>query len=88
MKNTATTVLTERGQISVPVAIRKRAHLIPGQRLRWQQVAPDTFSVTIEPRSKKKACAVDAIGYARVFSADEGPKRTDEIMKILRAGEK
>ena len=87
MKDTLITVLTERGQVSVPAAIRKRAKLMPGQRLRWQQVAPDTFSITVEQPPKRKPSALNAIGFANAFSAGNIPARTDDVMRELRAGE-
>jgi bifunctional DNA-binding transcriptional regulator/antitoxin component of YhaV-PrlF toxin-antitoxin module len=31
LKSVLATVLTERGQISIPTAIRKKANLVPGQ---------------------------------------------------------
>jgi len=33
------TVITERGQTSIPAQIRKQLNLKPGQKLRWQKVA-------------------------------------------------
>lgn len=87
MKKVLATVLTERGQISVPAAIRKKAKLVPGQRLLWHQTGQDTFSVTLETVPKKRRRAADLIGYAQRFFPDGVPGRTDEVLKKLRQGE-
>ncbi|MEI7899177.1 MAG: AbrB/MazE/SpoVT family DNA-binding domain-containing protein [bacterium] len=88
MKSGLATILTERGQISIPAAIRKKANLVPGQRLLWHQTGHNTFSVTLETVPKKRRRAVGLIGYARRFFPDGGmPKRTDEVLKLLRQGE-
>jgi len=43
--NTDVTVVTERGQISIPAAIRKQLNLKPGQKLRWQKVGDNECRV-------------------------------------------
>jgi bifunctional DNA-binding transcriptional regulator/antitoxin component of YhaV-PrlF toxin-antitoxin module len=88
MKATLTTVLTERGQVSVPAALRKKAALRTGQRLLWRQTAPGCFTVTVAAPPVRKRRAVDAIGYAERFFPDGLPGRTDDVMKTLRRGEK
>lgn len=87
MKSVLSTVLTDRGQVSVPAAIRKKAALKAGQRLLWRQTAPGCFSVTVEAKPHKKIRAVDVIGYAQRFFPDGMPGRTDDIMRMLRQGE-
>lgn len=88
MKSGLATVLTERGQISIPAAIRKKAKLVPGQRLIWHQTGNGTFSVTLAAVPKKRRRVVEVIGYAQQFFPDGGmPRRTDEVMKHLRQGE-
>jgi len=87
MKNGVSTVLTDRGQVSVPASIRKKAALQAGQRLLWRQTAPGCFSVTVEREPSKKSRAVDVIGYAARFFPDGLPGRTDDVMRALRQGE-
>ena len=87
MKNGLATVLTERGQVSVPAAIRKKAKLAPGQRLRWRQTGRHTFAVTIDTATRKRRRAAELIGYATRYFPDGMPGRTDEVMKRLRGGE-
>ena len=88
MKNGVTTVLTERGQVSVPAVLRKKAALQAGQRLLWRQTAPGCFSVTVESPLPKKSRAVDVIGYAARFFPQGLPGRTDDVMRVLRQGER
>ena len=70
MKNGMATILTERGQVSVPAVLRKKAALHAGQRLLWRQTAPGCFSVTVESTPPQKSRAVDMIGYAARFFPD------------------
>ena len=88
MKRALSTVLTDRGQVSIPAAIRKKANLRVGQRLQWRLAAPGCFSVTVDAAPKKRLRAVDVIGYAQRFSPDETLGRTDDVMRMLRQGEK
>jgi len=85
--NATATVLTERGQVSVPSRMRKKAGLVPGQRLLWRQTGPDSFSVTVQPDPRRRQRAVDLIGYAKRYANDGLPKRTDDVLKLLREGE-
>lgn len=75
--------LTERGQISVPAAVRKALHLRPGQRLRFEAVSANEFRVFAPPR--KPAGPIASLGYARKLGA--APRRTKDWMKELREGE-
>ncbi len=81
---TLITTLTERGQVSVPSAIRKKMHLKPGQHLIWQAVTDSECRVVVEKASHKPRGARAMLGYGKRF----GPqKSTDEWMKELREGE-
>jgi AbrB family looped-hinge helix DNA binding protein len=75
--------LTERGQISVPAAVRKALHLRPGQRLRFEAVSANEFRVFAAPR--KAAGPLSVLGYAR--NLGKAPRPTKEWMKELREGE-
>lgn len=87
MKATIATILTERGQVSVPAAIRRKASLRTGQRLLWRQTGPNCFSVTVETPPLKRRRAVDLIGYAEQFLPDGLTGRTDDVIRELRRGE-
>lgn len=77
--------LTERGQISVPAALRKAMKLRPGQRLKFAPVSDHEFRVFTANEDPPGPRAV--LGYARKLRP--GPARTTrEWMRELRAGEK
>lgn len=81
---TLTTTLTERGQVSVPSAIRKKMHLKPGQHLIWQAVTDSECRVVVEETTRKPRGAKAMLGFGKQF----GPqKTTEEWMKELREGE-
>jgi hypothetical protein len=64
--------------------MRKKANLTPGQRLLWRQTGPASFSVTVQADPKRRQRAVDLIGYAKRFANDGLPKRTDDVLRLLR----
>ena len=77
--------LTERGQISVPAALRKAMNLRPGQRLRFAPVSDCEFRVIA--RNETPAGPMAVLGYARKIR--KGPaRRTSEWLRELREGEK
>jgi AbrB family looped-hinge helix DNA binding protein len=77
--------LTERGQISVPAALRKAMNLRPGQRLMFAPISDHEFRVFTQNEAPAGPLAV--LGYARKLR--KGPaRRTSEWMRELRAGEK
>ena len=75
--------LTERGQISVPAALRKAMNLRPGQRLKFAPVSDHEFRVFTENEAPPGPIAM--LGYARKLRGN--PRRTSEWMKQLREGE-
>ena len=81
------TVLTARGQVSVPSSLRKKAHLSTGQRLAWHQTGDGIFSVTVLKQPQKRVSALEMIGYAKRFDQHGLPQDTDEAMRFLREGE-
>ena len=87
MKQKNITVLTARGQVSVPSFLRKKARLATGQRLAWQQAGDGVFSVTVLKRLPKRVSALSLIGYAKRFNQKGLSLNTDEAMKVLREGE-
>lgn len=76
-------VVTERGQVSIPSRLRKELSLVQGQRLLWEKVGEHELRVTIlsepEPRG-----AVAMLGFAKRFRPT---RRTEEWMAELREGE-
>jgi AbrB family looped-hinge helix DNA binding protein len=82
MKSLVTT-LTERGQASLPAALRKDLGLKPGDRLRWQKLSSREVRLVIEPKGKVQG-ATAMLGFAKTFRRS---RRTKEWMKDLRAGE-
>jgi bifunctional DNA-binding transcriptional regulator/antitoxin component of YhaV-PrlF toxin-antitoxin module len=78
------TVVTERGQVSIPARLRKELALHQGLRLAWTRVGEREMRVTIlgEPAPP----GAEAMrGFARRFRAK--PKRTADWMRELREGE-
>jgi AbrB family looped-hinge helix DNA binding protein len=77
--------LTERGQISVPAALRKAMNLRPGQRFRFEPVSDHEFRVIAENKTPPGPMSV--LGYARKLRS--GPaRRTQDWMRELREGDK
>jgi AbrB family looped-hinge helix DNA binding protein len=81
---TLVTTLTERGQVSVPSAIRKKLHLKPGQHLVWQAVGDSECRVIVEEANHKPRGARAMLGFGKQFRET---KSTAEWMKELREGE-
>lgn len=76
-------VVTERGQVSIPSRLRQELSLTKGQRLLWERTGEHEIRVTVltepEPRG-----AVAMLGFAKRFRK---ARRTQEWMKELREGE-
>ena len=77
------TVLTERGQISIPAQVRKHMRLAPGARLQWQELSEHECRLIVQ-RSEPGPGAHAMLGYARRFRKI---RPTAEWMRELRAGE-
>lgn len=84
--NDKITVLTERGQVSVPASIRREIRLKAGESLRWERLSDTEMRVVVE-RPIPPEGAYAALGYARRWIPAGTVGRTDEIMKELREGE-
>lgn len=76
--------LTDRGQVSVPVELRKALGLKAGQKLAWAQVSDHEMRVWVQNDAPPGPMAV--LGYARKIR-DAKPRRTDDWMRELREGE-
>jgi AbrB family looped-hinge helix DNA binding protein len=77
-------VVTERGQVSIPAEIRRELSLAKGQRLLWERTGEREIRIVVledpEPRGARAM-----LGFARRFRA---PRRTADWMKELREGER
>lgn len=77
--------LTERGQVSVPAALRKSMKLRPGQKLVWLRISDREMRVSVETQAVPGPLGV--LGYARKLRGGAA-RRTARWMQELRAGEK
>ena len=80
---TMATMVTERGQVSIPSQIRRKLHLSVGQRVIWEVLSDHECKmvVVVEPHV---AGAEAMLGYAAKFRK---PRTTREWMDELRAGD-
>jgi len=76
-------VVTERGQVSIPARLRKELSLAKGQRLLWERTGEHEIRVTVLPEPERRG-AVAMLGFAKRFRK---PRRTQEWMEELREGE-
>jgi len=87
MKGVLTT-LTERGQVSMPAALRNQLRLKPGQPLMWEKVSDDECRVHIV-RQRGATAAKSMRGFMKRFQAGSKlPATTARWMKVLREGER
>jgi len=77
------TVLTERGQTSIPAQLRKHMHLMPGAKLRWQELSEHECRLIVQ-QSTPGPGARTMLGYAKRFRK---ARTTREWMRELREGE-
>jgi bifunctional DNA-binding transcriptional regulator/antitoxin component of YhaV-PrlF toxin-antitoxin module len=76
-------VVTERGQVSIPADLRKELALGKGRRLLWEKAADSELRVVVLPEQEPKG-SVGMLGFARRF---RDPRSTAEWMAELREGE-
>jgi AbrB family looped-hinge helix DNA binding protein len=81
-----TTVVTERGQVSIPARIRKELGLKTGQPLVWEKISDRECLVKV-PHKKKPVGAMAMLGFAARFRGEKG-RRTARVMAELREGER
>lgn len=79
-----TCVLTERGQVSVPVSLRRKMRLHSGQKLRWERLSENELRVVVEPSDD--ADPLGALGYGPRVLKRKG-RRTTDWMREIRDGE-
>ena len=81
---TRITVVTDRGQVSIPAHFRKELALTKGQKLLWQRTGQRELKVVVlEAPAPRGAQAMR--GFARRFRSE--PRTTREWMAELREGE-
>ena len=79
------TTLTDRGQTSVPAALRKAGRLTPGLKLRWNRVSDREFRVAVVD-DEPIAGPVAMRGF--LLRGKRGRRRqTDIVLRELREGE-
>ena len=76
-------VVTERGQVSIPAQLRKELSLEKGQRLLWEKTGEQEIRVTVLPEPEPRG-ALAMLGFARRFRQ---ARRTQDWMAELREGE-
>jgi AbrB family looped-hinge helix DNA binding protein len=76
-------VVTERGQVSIPAQLRKDLGLEKGRRLFWEKSGEHEIRVVVLPEAEPRG-AMAMRGFARTFRA---ARRSEEWMKELREGE-
>ena len=80
---TMTTLVTQRGQVSIPAEIRRRMKIEAGMRLVW--TVEDSGNCTVSAAKPLKPRGARAmLGYAATFRTS---RPTREWMKELREGE-
>jgi AbrB family looped-hinge helix DNA binding protein len=76
-------VVTERGQVSIPAELRKELSLGKGSRLLWEKGTDSELRVVVLPDCAPQA-SLRMLGFARRFRAT---RTTAEWMAELREGE-
>ena len=78
------TIVTDRGQVSVPARLRKTMGLHPGLKLHWEQVSERQILVSLP--EEKPAGPLAVLGYARRIR-ESPPRPTVDWLRELREGE-
>jgi len=76
-------VVTERGQVSIPSELRRELALSKGRRLLWEKAGEGEIRVVVLPDSAPTGARA-MLGFAKRFRA---PRRTSEWLDELREGE-
>ena len=80
---TLATMVTERGQVSIPATIRKRLNLASGQRVTWEPISNHECRMLVV-NTPRVPGATALLGYAAKFRR---VRRTSEWMAEIREGE-
>lgn len=79
------TTITERGQISIPSALRHELNLTAGQTVLWEKVSDAECRLLIQNKPINKPDPAAAIGFAQRQGLPV--RTTTEWMSFLREGE-
>ncbi len=82
-KPSRVSVITDRGQVSIPAELRKELHLDKGRHLLWERAGDAELRVVVLPEREARG-SLRMLGFARRFRAT---RPTAEWMAELRAGE-
>ncbi len=77
-------VVTERGQVSIPSELRRELSLSKGRRLLWEKAGEGEIRVVVLPDTAPTG-ALAMLGFARRFRA---PRLTADWLRELREGER
>lgn len=81
----AVTIVTDRGQVSIPATLRRELGLTQGKRMAWERVSEDELRVRVLPDQAAPG-ASSVLGFARRFRKQ--PRGTAEWMAEIREGER
>jgi AbrB family looped-hinge helix DNA binding protein len=81
---TEVTKVTERGQVSIPAAVRKRLGLAAGRRVSWEVLSDQVCRITTVDTRGARVGAAAMLGFAKTFRKT---RTTAAWMRELRAGE-
>jgi AbrB family looped-hinge helix DNA binding protein len=76
-------VVTERGQVSIPANLRQELGIEKGQRLLWERAGEHEIRIVVIQEDAPRG-ATAMLGFARRFRPT---RRTQEWMAELREGE-
>ena len=79
------TIITERGQVSIPAQLRRDMCLMPGQTVLWEKVSATECRLIVEPRAVIKPDPFAALNFAKEHGLPQ--RRSDEVLAELREGE-
>ena len=82
---TKITVVTDRGQTSIPATLRRELSLSKGQRLLWEKTGERELRVLVLGEDQPRGARA-MLGFARRFRPQ--PRTTEDWMSELRAGER
>jgi AbrB family looped-hinge helix DNA binding protein len=83
MATPSISVVTERGQVSIPAQLRKQLGLEKGRRLLWEKTGEHEIRVVVLPEGEPRG-AMAMRGFAQRFRAT---RKTQDWMRELREGE-
>lgn len=82
-KSSDVSVVTERGQVSIPAHLRKELGIETGQRLLWEKTGDHEIRIVLLQEAEPRGAAA-MLGFARRFRST---RKTQDWMEELREGE-